>query len=133
MGTEIFFGKSEIKLDRARIKRPSRSSNSHFLPRFFGKRGCEIAGEHDCVHAGYAAIGSNINLALRRCDEAEVNQIVVSRVFGMVEPWVEGNSLEELHLKGFNHPVLAVEILRWREEGREVAAAEAPRREQQPS
>jgi hypothetical protein len=46
----------------------------------------------------------------------------------MVEPWVEGNSLEELHLKEFNHPVLAVEILRWREEAEEVevAAAEAP-------
>jgi hypothetical protein len=48
---------------------------------------------------------------------------------------VEGNSLEELHLKGFNHPVLTVEISRWREESEEfeVAAAEAPRRRQQPS
>ena len=84
----------------------------------------------------YAAIGSVTNLASRLCDEAKANQIVVSRrVFGMVEPWVEGNSLEELNLKGFNHPVLAVEILRWREEGEEVAeaAAEAPRRRQQPS
>jgi hypothetical protein len=54
--------------------------------------------------------------------------VVSRRVFGMVEPWVEGNSLEELHLKEFNHPVLAVEILRWREEAEEVevAAAEAP-------
>ena len=60
---------------------------------------------------------------------------VSRRVFGMVEPWVEGNSLEALNLKGFNHPVLAVEILRWREEAEqvEVAAAEAPRRRQQPS
>jgi class 3 adenylate cyclase/HAMP domain-containing protein len=84
----------------------------------------------------YAAIGSVTNLASRLCDEAKANQIVVSRrVFGMVEPWVEGNSLEELNLKGFNHPVLAVEILRWRDEGEEVAeaAAEAPRRRQQPS
>jgi len=84
----------------------------------------------------YAAIGSVTNLASRLCDEAKANQIVVSRrVFGMVEPWVEGNSLEELNLKGFNHPVLAVEILRWREEGEAVAeaAAEAPRRRQQPS
>jgi hypothetical protein len=38
----------------------------------------------------------------------------------MVEPWVEGNSLEELNLKGFNHPVLAVEILRWRDEADDV-------------
>jgi len=84
----------------------------------------------------YAAIGSVTNLASRLCDEAKANQIVVSRrVFGMVEPWVGGNSLEELNLKGFNHPVLAVEILRWREEGEAVAeaAAEAPRRRQQPS
>ncbi|HMH63292.1 MAG TPA: adenylate/guanylate cyclase domain-containing protein [Bradyrhizobium sp.] len=84
----------------------------------------------------FAAIGSVTNLASRLCDEAKANQIVVSRrVFGMVEPWAEGNSLEELNLKGFNHPVLAVEILRWREEAEqvEVAAAEAPRRRQQPS
>jgi class 3 adenylate cyclase len=73
----------------------------------------------------YAAIGSVTNLASRLCDEAKANQIVVSRrVFGMVEPFVEGNSLEELNLKGFNHPVLAVEILRWREEGEEVEVAE---------
>jgi hypothetical protein len=62
-----------------------------------------------------------------------VVQIVVSRrVFGMVERWVEGNSLEGLDLKGFNLPELAVEILRWREEVAE-ATAEAPRRRQQPS
>jgi class 3 adenylate cyclase len=86
----------------------------------------------------YAAIGSVTNLASRLCDEAKANQIVVSRrVFGMVEPFVEGNSLEELNLKGFNHPVLAVEILRWREEGEEAnenveaaAPAEARRRKQ---
>jgi class 3 adenylate cyclase/HAMP domain-containing protein len=65
----------------------------------------------------YAAIGSVTNLASRLCDEAKANQIVVSRrVFGMVEPWVEASPLDDLVLKGFNHPVLAVEILRWREE-----------------
>ena len=69
----------------------------------------------------------------RRSAMPAANQIVVSRrVFGMVEPRAEGNSLEELHLKEFNRPVLAVEILRWREETEkvEVAAAEAPRRRQ---
>ena len=85
----------------------------------------------------YAAIGSVTNLASRLCDEAQANQIVVSRrVFGMVEPWVEGKPLDDLNLKGFNHPVLAVEILRWRDEAKaedvEVAAAEPPRRRQQP-
>ena len=66
----------------------------------------------------YAAIGSVTNLASRLCDEAKADQIVVSqRVYGMVEAVAEGASLGDLHLKGFNHPVLAVEILRWREEG----------------
>jgi class 3 adenylate cyclase/HAMP domain-containing protein len=78
----------------------------------------------------YAAIGSVTNLASRLCDEAKANQIVVSqRVFGMVEQWAEGKSLDELHLKGFNHPILAVEILRWRDEGAaaaEIAVAAAP-------
>jgi hypothetical protein len=58
--------------------------------------------------------------------------VVSRRAFGMVEPCVERNSLEELNLKEFNRPVLAVEILRWREEVAE-ATAEAPRRRQQPS
>ncbi len=73
----------------------------------------------------YAAIGSVTNLASRLCDEAKANQIVVSRrVYGMVEPWVEGRPLDDLQLKGFNHPILAAEILRWRGEGEgaEVAA-----------
>jgi class 3 adenylate cyclase/HAMP domain-containing protein len=85
----------------------------------------------------YAAIGSVTNLASRLCDEARAGQIVVSqRVFGMVEPFAEGRQLEDLTLKGFNHPILAVEILRWREGGEVVVAAEveaeAPRRRQQP-
>ena len=72
----------------------------------------------------YAAIGSVTNLASRLCDEAKANQIVVSRrVYGMVEQWVEGRPLDDLHLKGFNHPILAAEILRWREED-EAAEAE---------
>ena len=65
----------------------------------------------------YAAIGSVTNLASRLCDEAKANQIVVSRrAYGMVEQWVEAAALDDLHLKGFNHPVLAMDILRWREE-----------------
>jgi class 3 adenylate cyclase/HAMP domain-containing protein len=72
----------------------------------------------------YAAIGSVTNMASRLCDEAKVNQIVVSRrVFGMVEQWAEGKPLDDLNLKGFNHPVLAVEILGWREEGETVETA----------
>ncbi|MBB4374249.1 class 3 adenylate cyclase/HAMP domain-containing protein [Bradyrhizobium sp. cir1] len=79
----------------------------------------------------YAAIGSVTNLASRLCGEAKPNQIVVSRrVYGMVEPWVEARALDDLQLKGFNHPVLAMEILSWREEVENVvdAAAAARRR-----
>jgi class 3 adenylate cyclase/methyl-accepting chemotaxis protein len=79
----------------------------------------------------YAAIGSVTNLASRLCDEAKANQIVVSRrVYGMVEPWVEGRPIDDLNLKGFNHPILAAEILAWREEVDNVvdAAAAAARR-----
>jgi adenylate cyclase len=80
----------------------------------------------------YAAIGSVSNLASRLCDEAKANQIVVSRrVYGIVEPFVEGRPHDDLQLKGFNHPVLAAEILRWQEEeeGTETTpSAEAARR-----
>lgn len=84
----------------------------------------------------YAAIGSVTNLASRLCDEAKAGQIVVSRrVYGMVEQWVDGQPLDDLQLKGFNHPVLAVEILRWREgeqaEAVEVAATATPLRRKQ--
>ncbi len=59
--------------------------------------------------------------------------MVSRRVYGMVEQWVEGRPLDDLVLKGFNHPILAAEILRWRGEGEvaepaEAAPAEAARR-----
>src|SRR5215475_1407598 len=74
----------------------------------------------------YAAIGSVTNLASRLCDEAEAGQIVVSRrVYGMVEQWVDAKPLDDLVLKGFNHPVLAAEILGWREEVDNVVDASA--------
>jgi len=74
----------------------------------------------------YAAIGSVTNLASRLCDEAKAGQIVVSRrVYGMVEEWVEGRPIDDLTLKGFNHPVFAAEILAWREEVDNVVEASA--------
>ncbi|MGH6717173.1 MAG: adenylate/guanylate cyclase domain-containing protein, partial [Bradyrhizobium sp.] len=76
----------------------------------------------------YAAIGSVTNLASRLCAEAKAGQIVVSRrTYGMVEPWVDAVPLDDLQLKGFNHPVLAVEILRWREEVGNVVSASVRR------
>jgi class 3 adenylate cyclase/HAMP domain-containing protein len=72
----------------------------------------------------YAAIGSVTNLASRLCDEAGAGQVVASRrVYGMVEALVDAAPLDDLVLKGFNHPVLAMEILRWR--GDYEAGAEA--------
>jgi class 3 adenylate cyclase len=77
----------------------------------------------------YAAIGSVTNLASRLCSEAKPNQIVVSRrVYGMVEPWVVGKPIDDLNLKGFNHPILAAEILSWREEVDNVVDAASARR-----
>lgn len=77
----------------------------------------------------YAAIGSVTNLASRLCGEALANQIVVSRrVYGIVEPFVEARALDDLQLKGFNHPVLAMEILSWREDEESVADTSAARR-----
>jgi adenylate cyclase len=77
----------------------------------------------------YAAIGSVTNLASRLCAEAKAGQIVVSRrVYGMVEQWVDAAPMDDLQLKGFNHPVLAMEILRWREEVDNVVDATAARR-----
>lgn len=76
----------------------------------------------------YAAIGSVTNLASRLCGEAKAGQIVASRrVYGIVEPWVEARALDDLVVKGFNHPVLAMEILSWREEVENVVDATAVR------
>ncbi|CCE03495.1 adenylate/guanylate cyclase domain-containing protein [Bradyrhizobium sp. STM 3809] len=78
----------------------------------------------------YAAIGSVTNLASRLCDAAKAGQVIASRrVYGVVETSVEARPIDDLHLKGFNHPVLAMEILRWRGQGAEaVDALEEPRR-----
>ena len=76
----------------------------------------------------YAAIGSVTNLASRLSDEAKAGQIIVSqRAYGMVEEWVEARPIEPLKLKGFHHPVAAVEILGWRVPAAEAAAAANPR------
>ncbi|MBB1093775.1 GAF domain-containing protein [Rhodopseudomonas palustris] len=64
----------------------------------------------------YAAIGSVTNLASRLCAEAAPGQIVVSqRAYGTVENCAEARPIEPLTLKGFSHPIPAVEILLWRE------------------
>jgi class 3 adenylate cyclase len=77
----------------------------------------------------YAAVGSVTNLASRLCDEAKAGQIIVSqRAYGTVEEWAEAAPISDLSLKGFQRPVAAVEILRWREpiETVELAAVGNP-------
>ncbi len=64
----------------------------------------------------YAAIGGVTNLASRLCDEAKAGQIIASqRTYGMVQEFFDAAPIEDLTLKGFNRPIAAVEILRWRE------------------
>ena len=75
----------------------------------------------------YAAIGSVTNLASRLCDEAKAGQIVVSQArlrHGRALGRRQARSMNCM-LKGFNHPVLAMEILRWREEVDNVVEAGA--------
>ena len=63
----------------------------------------------------YTAIGSVTNLASRLCGEARAGQIVISqRVYGAVESSVEAVPIGDLTLKGFNRPIPAYDILRWR-------------------
>jgi adenylate cyclase len=65
----------------------------------------------------YTAIGSVTNLASRLCDEAQPGQIVINqRVLSSVESSVDASSLGELDLKGFNRPMPAFAILRWRDQ-----------------
>jgi class 3 adenylate cyclase len=76
------------------------------------------------IALGYATLGQ-IGFE-QRLEYAAIGQIVVSRrVYGMVEQWVEGKPIDDLSLKGFNHPVLAAEILSWREEVDNVVDASA--------
>jgi len=48
-------------------------------------------------HPDYAAIGSVTTLAALRPSQDRPDR---GQQFGMVEPWIEGNSFEALHLKG---------------------------------
>jgi class 3 adenylate cyclase/CheY-like chemotaxis protein len=61
----------------------------------------------------YGAIGTVTNLAARLCGEAQGGQILVSQlVYTAVEGMVEVETLGELTLKGFHHPVIVYNILR---------------------
>ena len=64
----------------------------------------------------YAVIGTVPNLASRLCGEAKAGQILVSeRVLASVEAKIEATPLGELGLKGLHRPVLAYDVVRWRD------------------
>ena len=74
----------------------------------------------------YAAIGSVTNLASRLCDEAKAGQIIVSqRTYSMVQEWAIATPVDDLVLKGFHHPVAAVDVTGWREDESEPAQSRA--------
>jgi len=60
----------------------------------------------------YSAIGSVPNLAARLCDKAKGGQILISQKnLGKIEDIVEAEAIDELNLKGFNHPVSTFNII----------------------
>lgn len=61
----------------------------------------------------YGAVGNVTNLAARLCAEAKGGQVLTNqRTLSMIEDLVEAEALEELHLKGFGRPVMAINILK---------------------
>ena len=59
----------------------------------------------------YTAIGSVANMAARLCAEAADRQILISElVQGMLEDLVETEQLGLLTLKGFQHPIPALNV-----------------------
>jgi adenylate cyclase len=61
----------------------------------------------------YDAIGNVTNLAARLCGEAKGGQILIDRkTLSKMDEFLEVETLEELHLKGFARPVPAFNIVR---------------------
>lgn len=64
----------------------------------------------------YAAIGTVPNLAARLCDQARPGQILISqRLYSVVEPLVEAESVGEMSFKGLQRPLQVYNIRRLRE------------------
>jgi class 3 adenylate cyclase len=74
----------------------------------------------------YTAIGSVVSLAHRLGAAAESGQALISqRVLGAIEPLCEVTPIGELVLKGFQRPVPAYDLVRWRDEEHAAPAAGA--------
>jgi class 3 adenylate cyclase/CheY-like chemotaxis protein len=59
----------------------------------------------------YHAIGTVPNLAARLCDHAKGEQILINqKTLGSVEDIVEAESIGQLQLKGFSHPISAFNV-----------------------
>ncbi len=60
----------------------------------------------------YAAIGTVLNLASRRCDAAKPGQILLTqRVYADVEDLAEVEPVGDIDLKGFTKPVPTLNLL----------------------
>jgi adenylate cyclase len=67
----------------------------------------------------YGAIGTVTNLAARLCGEAASGQVLVpQRVAGSLEELIDVEQIGELKLKGFLKPVLAYNVLAFKESAR---------------
>jgi adenylate cyclase len=68
----------------------------------------------------YAAVGNVTNLASRLCGAAQGGQILPNhKTLSKIESLVEAEPLDELHLKGFVHPVRAFNIVNLKAESSE--------------
>ena len=68
----------------------------------------------------YAAVGNVTNLASRLCGAAQGGQILPNhKTLSKIENLVEAEPLDELHLKGFVHPVQAFNIVNLKAESSE--------------
>jgi len=66
----------------------------------------------------YDAIGNVTNLAARLCGEAKGGQILIDRkTLSKINEFIEVETLEEFHLKGFARPVPAFNIVRLKSSG----------------
>jgi class 3 adenylate cyclase len=61
----------------------------------------------------YAALGAIVNLAARLSGEAQPGQILLTdELYRDVAGCLEGERVEDLHLKGISHPVAAWNVVR---------------------
>jgi class 3 adenylate cyclase len=89
------------------------SCNRPLIRSLWRGRGCEFAifPVKFPVSRETGRSGSVVNLAARRCGEANAGQILVDRkVFMAIEELADVEATRELNLKGFHRPVQAYDV-----------------------